>query len=185
MIRLQNFLLATGCAALLLSCGMAVKNSGSQQTVIALRAELLSPKRVEPIGAEEFRAILASHRGEVLLVNLWATWCKPCVKEFPDIVKLHQKYKDNKFTVITVSLDDPEDLEPKVRPFAAKLMPDFLNYLQKEDDPEKFVSVVDKAWEGVAPTNYLIDREGKLKSKLIGGKSFADFDAAIAPLIGE
>lgn len=179
MLRFQKFLLRIVCASLLVSCGLAGSHKGSQQ------AGPLKPAKVEPVTAAEFRAILAQHRGEVVLVNLWATWCKPCIKELPDIARVYQKYKDQKFTVIAVSFDDLEDLETKVRPFAQKQLPDFINYLQKEDDPEKFVSVMDKAWEGVVPTNFLFDRVGNLKSKLIGGKSYEEFDAAIGPLVSQ
>lgn len=184
MIRLQKLFLSVGCAALLVGCGMATRSDGRQQAA-QVRAELLRPKTVEPIGAADFRSVLESHRGEVVLVNLWATWCKPCLKELPDIARVQQKYRDKKFTVIAVSFDDLEDLETKVRPFAQKQLSDFINYLQNEDDPEKFVSVMDKSWEGVVPTNFLFDRAGNLKGKLIGGKSYEEFDAAIGPLVSQ
>lgn len=182
MRELQKVFTGAVCGFLLLGCGMAVGRS-QQAAAGKLRAELLRPKSVEPVGAEEFRQILAAHRGEVVLVNLWATWCRPCVREIPELVKLQQKHQEQKFTVIAVSFDDIEDLNPKVRDFARQNMPDFIHYLQKDDDPEQFVRVMDAEWEGVVPTNFLLDREGKLRAKLIGGKTYEDFAAALKPLL--
>ncbi|HZS04874.1 MAG TPA: TlpA disulfide reductase family protein [Blastocatellia bacterium] len=192
MIRIWKSLVVAGSLIAVLCCSLAARGSGNQTqsksggpAATQLRAELLNPKTVEPVSAEEFRGILAHHRGEIVLVNLWATWCKPCIKELPDLVKLQRQYRDKKFTVIAVSFDDLEDLDSKVRPFAREKSPEFIHYLQKEDDPEKFVSVVDSAWEGIVPTNFLFDREGKLKGKLIGGKSYEDFETAITPLLNQ
>ncbi len=196
MIGLKRMLLIAGCLMLVLNCNLATKGSDrqaknqdsgkpSEAKSAPLRPELLHPKTVEPVSAQEFRSVLAAHHGEVVLVNLWATWCKPCIKEIPDLVRLQQKYHDKKFTVIAVSLDDLEDLDSKVRPFIREKSPDFIHYLQKEDDPEKFVSVMDSAWEGIVPTNFLFDREGKLKGKLLGGKSFEEFETAVTPLLNQ
>ncbi|MFN0124474.1 MAG: TlpA family protein disulfide reductase [Blastocatellia bacterium] len=138
---------------------------------------------VKPIKAAEFKKELEAHRGEVILVNLWATWCKPCVKELPDLVRLQQAYKDKKFTVVAVSLDDLEDLRKTVNPFVAQNMPDLVNYLQNDADPEKFVGIMDPTWEGIVPTSFVFDRSGKMVTKLLGGKKYEEFEAAIKPLL--
>lgn len=148
-----------------------------------LRPALLNPQTVEAISADEFRQLLAHQQGKVILVNFWATWCAPCVKEIPEIVKLQEKYKERGLRVIAVSLDEPEDLETIVRPFVAKRFPGFVSYLCKEMDHDKFASVIDSAWNEIMPTNFLIDREGKLKATLVGGKSYEEFEAAITPLL--
>ena len=148
-----------------------------------LRPALLNPQTVEAISADEFRQLIAHQQGKVILVNFWATWCAPCVKEIPEIVKLQEKYKERGLRVIAVSLDEPEDLETNVRPFVAKRFPGFVSYLCKETDHDKFASVIDSAWNEIMPTNFLIDREGKLKATLVGGKSYEEFEAAIMPLL--
>lgn len=154
-----------------------------------LRPTLLNPKTVEAISTEEFRQLIAQHaakgeqRGEVVLVNFWATWCAPCVKEIPELMKLEEKYKVRGFKLIAVSLDEPEELETNVRPFVAKRFPGFVSYLCKESDHDKFASVIDPVWNEILPTNYLLDRTGKLRATLTGGKSLTEFEAAIAPLL--
>ena len=165
---------------LLLGLSLAVASLGQSP---APRAELLNPKNVEPISAEEFRQLIAHYRGQAILVNFWATWCAPCVKEIPEIVKLREKYKERGLRVIAVSMDEPEELETGVRPFVTRRFPNFISYLCRESDHDKFASVVDPAWNEIMPTNFLIDREGKLKATLAGGKTYEEFEAAIAPLL--
>lgn len=155
----------------------------------SLRPALLNPKTVEAISTEEFRQLIAQHaakgeqRGEVVLVNFWATWCAPCVKEIPELMKLEEKYKARGFKLIAVSLDEPEELEITVRPFVTKRFPGFVSYLCKESDHDKFVSVIDSVWNEILPTNFLLDRTGKLRATLTGGKSLSEFEATIAPLL--
>lgn len=167
-------------AFLLLSLSLVVAYFGQSSQ---LREPLLNPSTVEAISANEFRQLLAHHPGQVILVNFWATWCAPCVKEIPEIVKLQEKYKERGLRVIAVSMDEPEELETNVRPFVAKRFPGFISYLCKESDHDKFASVVDPTWAEILPTNFLIDREGKLKVTLTGGKSYEEFEAAITPLL--
>ncbi len=153
------------------------------------RPELLNPKTVEAISADDLQQLLAHHlnngdkSGNLVLVNLWATWCAPCVKEIPELVKLQEKYKERGLRVIAVSLDEPEELETSVRPFVQKRFPNFISYLCKEPDHDKFASVIDPAWNEIMPTNFLIDRTGKLRATLTGGKSLAEFEAAISSLL--
>jgi thiol-disulfide isomerase/thioredoxin len=178
-----------------LACGVAAISFGGQgrpdskpaadSKTSGLRSELLNPKMVEPINADEFRRLLAYHRGKVLVVNLWATWCIPCIRELPDLVKLQESYKERSVRVVGISLDDPEDLNAKVKPFIQKRAPGFVTYLQNEPDPEKFVNVVDPSWEGIIPTTYVIDRAGKVKAKLVGGKTYEQFERVVAPLLNE
>ena len=147
------------------------------------RAELLNPKTVEAISADDLRQLIAHHRGSVILVNFWATWCAPCVKEIPELMKLEEKYKTRGLKLIAVSMDEPEELESNVRPFVKKRFPGFVSYLCKESDHDKFASVIDPAWNEIMPTNFLLDRTGKLRATLAGGKSLAEFETAITPLL--
>jgi thiol-disulfide isomerase/thioredoxin len=146
------------------------------------RAALFDPKSIELLNAVEFRAVLAHHRGSVILVNLWATWCVPCLKELPEFVELQQQYGSQGLKVIPVSMDDPAEIESAKKLLQAR-GPGLRGYLQTEREQETFVSVIDPAWAGIMPTTFVLDREGKLKATLTGGKKFEDFEAAIAPLL--
>lgn len=148
-----------------------------------LRPALLAPPAVEPLNAAEFRQLLAQHQGKVILVNLWATWCAPCLKELPELAKLQQQYREKGLVVLAISLDEPELLDTQVKRLARERAAGLATYLQIEPSTDKFVSVVDKAWAEIMPTNYLLDRTGKVQAKLTGGKSYAEFEAALKPLL--
>jgi thiol-disulfide isomerase/thioredoxin len=148
-----------------------------------LRPELLVPKTVEPLNAAEFRQLLAHHKGKIVLVNLWATWCAPCLKELPELAKLQEQYRDKGLQVLAITLDEPDILETRVKRLWRERAPGLPAYLQTEASSDKFVSVIDPAWAEILPTNYVLDREGKLKATLTGGKTLAEFEAAIQPLL--
>ena len=118
-----------------------------------LRAALLNPKAVEPLNTEELRALLAAQRGKVVLVNLWATWCAPCLKEIPALVKLQAQYREQGLKVIGISLDEPGDLDT-VRRFAQKRFPEFTSYLRNDQCSQQtgtVIGVVVGAGEGYQP----------------------------------
>jgi thiol-disulfide isomerase/thioredoxin len=155
-----------------------------QQTTSAkLRAELLDPQTVEPISAAEFRQLLAEQRGKVVIVNLWATWCAPCLKELPELAKLQAQYRELGLRVLTVSLDEPELLAGRVEKVWQERGAGLPAFLQTENSWDKFVSVIDPAWAEIMPTSFVLDREGRLKATLTGGKKFEEFEAAIKPLL--
>jgi len=138
---------------------------------------------VTPIDTGKLREVLASERGHVVLLNFWATWCRPCLKEIPELTALVEKHREHGLRMIAVSLDEPGDLEPVVRPFLQKWFPDFQTYLRLTPDMDGIVSVVDPAWNELLPTSYLLDREGVVRVRLQGGKSGAEFEAALLPLL--
>ena len=128
---------------------------------------------------EEMKQIKDSSKGKVMLINFWATWCKPCVKEFPELVKLYNNYKDEGFELIFISVDVPEDVESKVIPFLKKQGVDFVSYYNKFDKPEELINYIDKDWEGAIPSTYIYDKEGKLTTHILGSKSYEEFEAEI------
>lgn len=162
---------------------LLMPTSPQQGATPQLRPELLAPKTVEPISAAEFRQLLAHHKGKVILVNLWATWCAPCLKELPELAKLQEQYRDKGLQVLAVTLDEPNLLETRVKRTWHERAASLPAYLQTEVSSDKFVSVIDPAWAEIMPTNYVLDRAGKLKATLTGGKTLAEFEAAIKPLL--
>jgi len=104
-------------------------------------------------------ASLADFAGRVVLVNLWATWCAPCVKEMPSLARLQAKLGD--LAVLAVS-EDRRGAE-LVEPFAAKLGLDGLAiYLDPKNNLSHAFAV-----EGL-PTSFLIDRTGRVVASLVG-----------------
>lgn len=101
-------------------------------------------------------------QGKVLVVNFWATWCGPCVAEFPEFVKLDKEYRAKGVRIVGISADEVSDLETKVVSFIKEKGVGFEIFLQDVEDPQEMIDVVDKKWEGVLPTTYIYDRKGNL-----------------------
>ncbi len=98
--------------------------------------------------------------GKVILVNFWATWCPPCRKEIPALIRIHDKYKDQGFSVIGVSMD--EGGRRVVEKFVEKLK---INYPVFIGDAK-----LGRGFGGVMgiPVTFLVDREGNLAKRLDG-----------------
>jgi len=110
---------------------------------------------------------LASLKGKIVLIDFWATWCKPCIKSMPDLDAL-MKDSGGKVVVLGVSVDTGDDREAKVKKFIAKRPVAY---------PIMLDAVENGLWERmkvkVLPTLYLIDAEGKIASRYTGAVDMA------------
>jgi thiol-disulfide isomerase/thioredoxin len=116
--------------------------------------------------AEDKPLKLADYKGKAVLLNFWATWCAPCVKEMPSLDKLQAEMGKDKFVVLPLSLDGPS--KPKVAPFYAdKKLGNLGIYFDKG---KKVMGALDIS---VLPTSVLVDAEGREIGRLEGD---ADWD---------
>ncbi|MGH7279832.1 MAG: TlpA disulfide reductase family protein, partial [Candidatus Rokuibacteriota bacterium] len=105
------------------------------------------------------RFTLAEHRGKVVFINFWATWCPPCLDEMPSMEKLYVQQRDNGFVMVAVSLDaDPA----VVAPFLARLGVTFPVAL----DPK--LGVANTYGVRALPASFVVDREGYLAALALG-----------------
>jgi len=97
------------------------------------------------------------HRGgdTTYVVNFWATWCAPCIKELPEFEKLNKVYKRN-LKVILVSLDFKSELEQSVLPFVRRKKLKSEVWLLDEDDQQKLIDRIDAGWSGALPATLFI-----------------------------
>jgi peroxiredoxin len=110
----------------------------------------------------DFAKFKDSARGKVLVLNFWATWCGPCVAEFPELVALDAKYRDKGMKLVGITADEAEDVKPKVIPFIKKHQVKFDIIRQDTDDPEEMMSQITKDWNGVIPATFVYDKQGNL-----------------------
>jgi thiol-disulfide isomerase/thioredoxin len=130
--------------------------------------------------AKALSDLVASHKGKVVLVDYWATWCLPCVENFHHTVDLSKKYGEKGLAAISVSFDLLED-EAKVRDFLAKQGASFENMISSHDNVgQKSAADFDI---GPLPEYRLYDREGKLIKKWESGVDQAELDAKIQELL--
>lgn len=98
---------------------------------------------------------VATLRGDVVLLNVWATWCGPCRAEIPVLKALHEQHRSRKFRVVGISVDE-KDFEEDVKKYVEKEKVQFPIVL----DPEGRIANLFRA--SVLPTSVLLDREGKI-----------------------
>lgn len=110
---------------------------------------------------------LADHRGDVVLLNVWATWCKPCREEIPALDSLHREFANRGLVVAGVSIDVITDTV-RIAGFARDLGASYALWL----DPDDRVSSTFRAI-GV-PSTYLVDREGVLRWTHMGAVKASD-----------
>ena len=119
------------------------------------------PVAVEPVEAAALKAIAAGDAKKLRLVNVWATWCGPCVIEFPDLVALHRIYRGRDFEIVTVDADPPE-LQGKVKSFLEAQHASMRNVVFDKSDPYALIELIDPAWQGALPHTVLVAPGGKV-----------------------
>lgn len=152
--------------------------------IIFSSALRLYSQDVKPLSnTNEVKTLFDAAKGKVVLVNFWATWCKPCVKEFPDLIKLYSNYKDKGFELVFISLDDISEVDTKLKPFLKKNDVDFITYYSTFKKPEELMEFVDKDWQGAIPSTYIYDKEGSLKHSILGNRTYEQFEKNITDLL--
>jgi len=118
----------------------------------------------------------ADLRGKVVLVDFWATWCQPCKKEMPGYQKLLDRYGPRGLVVIGFKFDTMMDTEDSVQ-FARKIGVQYPLAVATEDVRQKFGGI-----EGL-PTAMIYDRQGILRTKVVGFEYMDKFESALKPLL--
>jgi thiol-disulfide isomerase/thioredoxin len=136
----------------------------------------------EPVPDVEFHTLagkpfrLKELQGQVVLLNFWATYCIPCREEIPALNALQHELQSQGLKIVGASLDDTIEGVNAYQQEVAKFEYDVL--LGGGDAKVKFA-------QSVLPTTYLIDRQGRIRQKIIGARDKAGWEAAVKPLLAE
>lgn len=117
-----------------------------------------------------------------VLVNFWATWCAPCIEEFPYIMQLKKKY-EGKFVLIFVSGDFREARE-EAEVFLKKQGVDFETYFKVGKDNE-FISTISKKWTGALPFTIVYNKAGDVSASWEGKAEFETFESELLNVINQ
>lgn len=109
---------------------------------------------------KDFKPFLHQKNDTIYVINFWATWCKPCVKELPGFEKINQHYKDAKVKVLLVNMDFPDKIKSQLIPFIRKMDLQSKIVMLDEPDANAWIPEVDPDWSGAVPAT-LIYKNGK------------------------
>ncbi|MBV9302638.1 MAG: TlpA family protein disulfide reductase [Acidobacteriaceae bacterium] len=135
-----------------------------------------------PLGEQAFHQMVARHRGKVLLVDFWATWCGGCREEMPKLVTLYSSERKNDFSFVTISCDEPEQAAAAIS-FLEKQSAPAPYYLKSAKNDDQFISAIDPKWSGALPALFLFDRTGQKVNSFIGETDIQQLKVSIDKLL--
>jgi len=149
--------------------------------IVVLFSSCVYSQSVKTIDEKGVKALIENRDGKPLFINFWATWCIPCVEEFPDIVKLAKKYTDVDF--VGVSLDHPDEIKSKIEPFLKKMKAPFVNFVAKFKDDQVLIDMINKNWNGAIPATAIYNSKGKQVSFHPKKKTYSEFEKELKKVI--
>ena len=163
-----------GCLLILASLHITEAQTRKPKTAPKPTAAPQYAIRVTQIDDAKLMQLLEPKDGKPLLVNFWATWCVPCREEFPDLVKIDADSK-GKIDFITVTLDEPKDINTAVPRFLSEMKAEMPSYLLVSENESDLIASVAKDWTGGMPFTILYTpkgdiayfRQGKVKTDLL------------------
>ena len=122
---------------------------------------------------------IKNRNGKILFINVWATWCEPCVKEFPDLVKIYNANKDSTFEFLSVSVNLPSEIDAKVKPFLKEQSANFPVVIIDEKRSEQIINLINPDWDGTIPATAIFDEKGNRKEFFAQAETYEVFNKAI------
>jgi thiol-disulfide isomerase/thioredoxin len=135
--------------------------------VLLLASFSATSQQAETVKLEKLQAMISEKTDQIKVINFWATWCAPCIKELPLFEKLGQERPDVKVTLVSMDLDlDPNP--EKVYKFIARKKLQSQVVLLDAKDPNSYIDAIDKNWSGALPATIIIN--GKTGQRKFVGK---------------
>ena len=119
-------------------------------------------QNVKLLTIDQLNERIEKGKDSTYVVNFWATWCAPCIKELPHFEKLSAEHKSDKLAVLLVSLDFKSKLNSNVIPFVKRKNLKNEVFLLNEGSPQEFIDQIDPSWSGSIPATLFI-KNGKRK----------------------
>lgn len=119
------------------------------------------PVKLDTITEAGIRDLIKNNSGKLRLINVWATWCGPCVTEFPEFITINRMYRKRDFEFISISADDPAQKEKALK-FLQNQQASATNYIFHIDDKYKLIEAIDPKWQGALPYTLVVEPGGKI-----------------------
>ena len=113
-------------------------------------------QNVKLINIDQLNERIKTGKDSTYVVNFWATWCAPCIKELPHFEKLQADYKSDKLVVLLISVDFKSKLSSAVVPFVKRKNLKNEVLLLNESSPQEYIDRIDPSWSGSIPATLFI-----------------------------
>jgi len=117
------------------------------------------------------------------LVNVWATWCGPCIVEFPELVTINRMYRNREFEMISINLD-VSTRRTQAQAFLKKQAASFRNFIYDSSDKDALAEALDPTWNGAMPHTVLIAPGGRIIYRHTGMIDALEVKRAIVDFVG-
>ena len=141
------------------------------------------PVELNLIGKEGIAKLVSGDSENYRLINLWATWCGPCVTELPLLVDINRMYRRRHFQLITISMDDPESKEDALK-ILKETHASTTNFISEVTDTDEFAEAFDEKWPGPLPYTILVSPEGEIVYRKEGEIDLRSLRREIANRLG-
>jgi len=143
------------------------------------------PVKIDTINEQGIKDLLKNNSDKLRLINIWATWCGPCVTEFPEFITINRMYRRRDFEFVSISADEPGKKDKALK-FLQQQQASSTNYIFTNEDKYKLIELIDPAWQGALPYTILVEPGGKIVYAKQGAINPAEMKKRIVdhPLIG-
>lgn len=145
---------------------------------------MVTAQNIQVIKYPALQQILDKSSDSLLIVNFWATWCKPCVTELPYFNQIAARYADRKVKVVLVNLDGLSKLNTRVQPFLAKRKTSGISlFLLDADQDENWIERVSADWSGALPFTMMIDSKQRQRKTYEKSFTLTELNAEVNSII--
>lgn len=137
------------------------------------------------MGLDDLKRKINNREGKILFINFWATWCKPCVDEFPALVKLAENNKNNDVEFLSLSVDLIKEINSNVIPFIEKQKVNFPVFVIPEKESDEVIGFISEEWNGAIPATAIYDTQGKLVEFITGAETYESFQQKIEKILNQ
>ena len=142
--------------------GCSIKWAEKENWIVKGREEWAKePVELETIDEAGIKELVQNNSGKLRLINIWATWCGPCVVEFPEFVTMNRMYRGRDFEFVSICLDDLEKKDKALK-FLKEKQASNKNYIFNIDNKYAFIEAIDPKWQGALPYTMIIEPGGKI-----------------------
>jgi peroxiredoxin len=125
------------------------------------------PIKLEAIDLEGVKKLVKNDGNKLRFINVWASWCGPCAREFPDLVEIYRMYRGRDFEMVGINIESPEE-KAKVQAFLEKNQASYPNYIYSGKDTYALIDAVDPKWEGPIPYTLIVKPGGEVLYRQLG-----------------